>query len=275
MTRVVERGEADTTLGEVRPPGFGAALGSEWRKFPALPANRVMVLVALLLTAGVSALMVVFGDSAALAREQAEGEYAVVFFGSHFATLAFAALAAHVIASEYRGLAVYTLTATPRRWRPLVAKLVVVSTVGAAVGLVVSLVSFAITQGVLAMAGEESLSLTAPGMLRAVLVFVPLGTVVQSLLTACAAVVLRSAPGAFVAVLLLGLLPVSLAPFLGPWWGENVPRYMTGAAVESVAGMTVPGSEGHLPTLAAVAVIVVWVCVFVAGAVAVFSRRDV
>lgn len=281
MTRVTEHGGRGGRAGDGRPagsgrpPGFGAVLGSEWRKFLALPANRVMILLALVLTVGVTILMVVLGDSETLAREQAEGEYSVAFFGSYFATMTFAALAAHVVASEYRGMAAYTLTATPRRWRPLTAKLVVISLVGGTVGLVVSVAGFLITQGFLAAAGEEYLGLDAPDMLRAVLLFVPLGTVVQSLMAACAAVVLRSAPGAFGAILLLGWLPVGLAPFLGTWWGENVPRYMTGAAVESVAGMAVPGSEGYLPALPALAVIVVWVAAFVTMALMVFERRDV
>lgn len=262
------------TWADRRPPGFGATLRSEWFRFWALPSNRVILLVTLALTVGVTLLMVVFGDSANLAREQAEGEYSVAFFGAQFGVMAFSALAAAVVASEYRGPIGYTLTATPRRWRTLAAKLLIIAGLGAAVGVVVSLVNFTVTQTAMDWAGEPTIGLGDPGMLRAALLFVPLGMVVQPLLTACAAVVLRSAPGAFVFVVLLGFLPITLAPFLGLWWGENVPRYMTGAAVESVAGIAVPGTEAYLPTLGALAVIVVWVGAFVGVATAVFSRRD-
>lgn len=257
-----------------RPPGFGSTLRSESFRFWTLPSNRGILLVMLGLTVGVSTLMVVFGDSASLAREQAEGEYSVAFFGSQFGVLAFSALAAAVVASEYRGVIGYTLTATPQRWRTLTAKLVIIAGLGAVMGVVVSLVSFTVTQTAMRWAGVETIGLGDPGMLRAVLLFAPLAMVVQPLMTACAAVVLRSAPGAFVFVVLLGFLPVSLAPFLGSWWGENVPRYMTGAATESVAGLAIPGTEGYLPTAAAILVIVAWVGVFVAVAMAVHSRRD-
>ncbi|MEU0489756.1 hypothetical protein ABZ249_11030 [Nocardiopsis sp. NPDC006139] len=256
-------------------PGFGPVLRSEWRKFLATPANRLVLVLAFVLTVGVTVLMVVFGDSAAIAREQAEGEYAVIFFAGGFGTLAFAGLAGGMVASEFRGPAVWTLAASPRRWRPLLAKLVIVAALALVVGLAVAQVNFHVSQAALRAAGEPTLSLGAPGMLRATLVYIPLGMAVQAVLTACAAAVLRSAAGAFTAVFLVNLLPVVTAPFLGEWWMESVPRFTYGAATESVAGIAVPGSEGYLPTAAAVLVLVAWAAVFVAVAVAVFERRDV
>ncbi|PSK99905.1 ABC-2 type transport system permease protein [Murinocardiopsis flavida] len=257
------------------PPGFGAALRSEWRKFRALPSNRAIIGAALALTVGITVVMTVFGDTAAMAREQNDGRYAVIFFGATLGVWAFSALAANVVAAEYRqGTIAMTFTATPRRWRPVTAKLVVIAAAAFVAGHVVSLVNFAITQAALGAAGESTVSLSDPGMLRAALVYIPLSMVVQSLLTACAAVVLRTAPGAFAFVVLLGALPVVGAQFLGRWWGETIPRHMAGAAAESVAGIAVPGTPGYLPTMAAGLVIVVWLAVFVAIALTVSARRD-
>lgn len=258
-----------------RPPGFGAALRSEWYKFWALPSNRKILGVAVVLTVGVSALMAVFGDTAAMAREQEDGRYSVIFFGSSFGVWVLCALAANIVASEHRnGAVALTLTATPRRARPLAAKLVIVATLALTCGLAVSLINFGVTQAALAAAGESTVRLTDPGMLRAVLLYIPVSAFAQSLLAACAAVVLRSAPGAFVLVILLSALPVVGAQFIGEWWAQNVPRHMVGAASESVAGIAVPGTEGFLPTLPALLVIAVWTTVFAAVATAVFCRRD-
>ncbi|MFL1428007.1 MULTISPECIES: hypothetical protein [unclassified Nocardiopsis] len=272
MTAVQEN-RRDT--GRNAAPGFGSVLRSEWRKFLATPANRVMLVLVFVLTIGITVLTVVFGDSAALAREQAEGEYAVIFFAGGFGTLAFAALAGNTVASEFRGPAVYTLTATPRRWRPLLAKLVIVTVLALVVGVAVAQVNFHVSQAALGAAGESALSLGAPGMLRATLVYIPVGMAVQAVLTACAAAVLRSGAGAFVTVVLLNMLPVFTAPLLGEWWMESVPRYTYGAAVESVAGIAIPGTEGYTPTVVAVLVLGVWLAVFAAAAVTVFERRDV
>lgn len=260
--------------GREADPGFGSVLKSEWRKFLATPANRTMLVLAFVLTVGVTVLTMGFGDSAALAREQAEGEYAVIFFAGGFGTLTFAALAGNTVASEFRGPAVYTLTATPRRWRPLLAELVILAVLALVVGVAVAQVNFHVSQAALAVAGEPTLSLGAAGMVRATLVYIPVGMAVQAVLTACAAAVLRSAAGAFVLVFLVNALPVFAAPFLGEWWMETVPRFTYGAAVESLAGIAVPGSEGYLPTAVAVLVVGAWLAVFIAVAVTVFERRD-
>ncbi|MDA2806252.1 ABC transporter permease subunit [Nocardiopsis suaedae] len=256
-------------------PGFGAALRSEWAKFLALPSNRAIIAATVFLTVGITALTGLFGDTGAIAREQADGRYSVIFFGASFGVWTFSALAANVVAAEYRtGAIAWTLTATPRRARVLGAKFLVVGAAAPASGLVIALANFWVTQTVLARAGEDVLTLAEPGMLRAVLVYIPVGMAVQSLLTAAAAAVLRSGPAAFVSVLLLGLLPIAVAPVLGGWWGENIPRYMTGAATESLAGIAVPGTPGFLPTLPAALVVLGWTALFLAVATAVFERRD-
>ncbi|XKK39541.1 hypothetical protein HFP72_00865 [Nocardiopsis sp. ARC36] len=102
-----------------RPPGFAAALRSEWYKFWALPSNRTILVVAVALTLGITLLMAVFGDTAAMAREQEDGRYSVIFFGSTLGVWVLAALAANVVASEHRnGTVALTLAATPAAGAP-------------------------------------------------------------------------------------------------------------------------------------------------------------
>lgn len=60
--------------------------------------------------------------------------------------------------------------------------------------------TFALTQTVLTASGGPSVSLLDPGALRAVLLYIPVSAFAQSLLSACAAIVLRSAPGAVVVI---------------------------------------------------------------------------
>lgn len=256
-------------------PGIAATLSSEWRKLWALPSNRGILIAAFGLSIGITLLMTAFGDTEAIGREQDESRYSVIFFGSTLAVWVFCALAANIVAAEYRsGAITLTLIATPHRRRVLTAKLIIVSASALVGGLAISLVNFALTQTFLMAAGGPSVSLSDPGALRAVLLYIPVSAFAQSLLAACAAVVLRSAPGAVVFTVLLGAVPIALASYLGTWWSETVPRHMTGAAAESLAGLAVPGTAGYLPALPAAVVVIVWSAVFTAVAMVVFTHRD-
>jgi ABC-2 type transport system permease protein len=255
-------------------PGLILTLASEWAKFRALRSTRIIVLVAFTLTIGITLLVCVLGG-AGLSEAQARGKYNVIFFSSFSGTAAMATLGAHFVAVEYtRGMIAATLTATPVRWRVLAAKLLIISGFTLVFATAVSFVNFFMSQALLAASGVASLRITDDGMLRAVSVFIGLSAMTYALLGAAVAVFTRNAGGAVVLTFLFSIIPVVMAPLLGRWWGELVPRYVPGAVVESLAGVAEPGSPGYLPTPAAALVLFLWLVVFISAAFVQFARRD-
>ncbi|BCJ64922.1 hypothetical protein [Polymorphospora rubra] len=256
-------------------PGFEATFRSEWRKIRALRSTPIGIVLILLVSVGVGVFMTVIGDSSAIADAQAENGYSVIFYSSGLVTWAFAYLAATFVASEFQGLGESTFPATARRGRVLSAKLVLVAAGGLVVGLLASVMTVAATQGVLAARGFEPLDLTDPGLLRAVVLLFGASMAVQGLLAACFAVLVRSAVAAVVVTGVISLLPVSLAAFLGEWYSASVPRWLPGAAVESLAGVAAPGSYGYLDWPLASVCVIAWVAALCAAATLRLSRTDI
>lgn len=253
-----------TTTAQTSPArtGFASTLVAEWRKLWALSTTSIVVAVTVALTLGVSALIVLFGGGDNAADVQADGQYDVIFFGTGLGVWAFAFLCAHFVAVEFRtGLGERTFVATPRRTRVLLAKLAVLVGVGLVGGCALSVLNVALTQGVLGMGGHPTLDLTDPGLLRAVLLYVGLSMAVQGALAALIAVAVRHAFGALIVTILLTALPVTLAEFFGEAYAQIVPRWVAGAAVESLSGVAEPGSPGHLPLGLALLDVALWLTV--------------
>ena len=132
-----------------------------------------------------------------------------------------------------------------------------------------------VTQGMLALQGYESLDLTDPGLIRAVVVLVGASMAVQGLIGAAFAVLTRSAVAAVVITGLISLVPVGIATFMGEWYSEHVPRWLPGAAVESLAGVAAPESYGYLPLPVAATAVVAWLTILLGVAALRLPRMDV
>ncbi|AOS64025.1 ABC transporter permease [Actinoalloteichus hymeniacidonis] len=255
-------------------PGFGATLHAEWRKLRFLRSTPIGVALIVALSMAIGFVMTLISDGDSIASAQQDSEYSVIFYSSTLATWAYAYLAAQFVAAEFQGMGESTFTATPRRSRVLSAKLVLVGLGGLIVGLVTSVVTVAVTQGSLASRGIPTLELADPGLLRAITLFLGMSMAVQGLLAACAAVLMRSAAGGVIVIGLLAALPVSLAEFLGTGFATTVPRRLPGAAIESIAGLSAPGSHGYLPPLHAGAWVLGWLLVFATVAFLRLRRTD-
>ncbi|MBB4935532.1 ABC-type transport system involved in multi-copper enzyme maturation permease subunit [Lipingzhangella halophila] len=256
-------------------PGLAATIASEWRKFWALASMRLIIAITMGLTVGVTLLIFLFGGGGELAAEQQGEKFGVIFIGGTLGITAFTALAATFVAVEYRsGMISCTLTATPTRWRVLAAKLLIISGLALVVGSATSFLNFAISQSVLGAMGEPTLHLVEDDLLRPVVLFLPLGMLVQSLLTAAVAVGLRNAPAAVVLVFSLNTIPVWIAGYVGDWFANTVPRRVPGATVESIAGVSTPGSGGYLDLVPAVLTLLTWLAAALVAAFSWFSRRD-
>ncbi|MGO1950116.1 MAG: hypothetical protein ACTH1D_10805, partial [Mycobacteriaceae bacterium] len=210
-----------------------------------------------------------------VAAAQADSEYSVIFYSSTLTTWVYAGIAANFVGIEFSGVGQATFTATARRTRVLAAKLVLIAAAGSLTGLVSSVTTAAATQGGLALRGFETLDLTDPGLLRAVLVLVGASMAVQGLLAAGFTVLTRSAIWGLVTTGLVSLLPVSFANFLGEWYSEHIPRLLPGAAVESLAGVAAPEGYGYLPVPLALTTVLVWLVVMLTVATLRLRRVDI
>jgi hypothetical protein len=256
-------------------PGFGSTLASEWSKLWSLPFTFKTIAIVLLLTFGVSVGIIFFGGGAQVAPEQADGKYSVLFFGSGLGTWAFVFLTSGFMSTEFRsGMVDYTFITTPKRLNVLWAKLLVVAGLGFVGGAVTSLVTVGIAQATLLAAGFAPLQLADPGLHRAVLLYVGLGWAVQGLLGALAAVFIRHNFGSWALAVGVSVLPVAFADVFGDFYAQNIPRWTPGAAVESLAGLATPDSDGYLPLPMAALSVAAWLCLFGIFAVRRLVRGD-
>jgi hypothetical protein len=235
-------------------------LASEWLKMRSLRLYPLLLAAIVIVSVVVGAFMAIIGGES-VADAQAESQYSVIFYSSALTTWAFAGIAANFVGIEFSGVGQTTFTATVRRTRVFAAKLVLIAAAGAFIGVVSSVTTAAATQGVLALRGFEPLDLTDPGLIRAVLILVGASMAVQGLLAAGFAVLTRSGVWGLIVAGLISLLPVSFAPLLGQWYSEHIPRWLPGAAVESLAGVAAPEGYGYLPVPLALTAVAAWLVV--------------
>ena len=258
-------------------PGFGATLASEWTKLTSLRSARITLLLGVVLGVGSTALL----DWAVLAtwHEWPAEERAAflpietALIGTILTGTLFTVLGVTAVSSEYGSrMVALTFTATPRRERVLLAKVVVV----AAVTFVASLVAVAgmvlVTR--LLFAGED-VPLANTGRVLRVVLGVAAGAPLFPVIAVALTFVLRSAAGSVAA--LLGLLfgPFVLAPFLPRWWQDHGQRYLPGAASDSLTLPAFPDSPAGLSVWAAGLVVAGWLAAFLGLAVVVLDQRDV
>ena len=269
-----------TTAVTASPPSMGSVLRAELLKTRSSSSLRIILLVALGISVGLTAVATLGGGADALFETQTAGDpgspYEILFFGPSLGVWAYAFFAAHFVAGEFSsGMITYSFAATPSRSRLLLAKLLIVAVLGFVAGLAISLINFGITQGMLQMAGYPALSLTDPDLLQVITVFIPVQMTVWGVIVLLLAAVVRSTAPTVIGVFLVSLLPVTLAPMLPGIWGENVPRWMPGALTESVAGLAVPGTAGYQPLGIAVPMLIAWCAVIGSVVLPIFNRRDV
>ncbi|PZR52389.1 hypothetical protein DNL40_11985 [Xylanimonas oleitrophica] len=242
----------------VPSPGWPVTLRSEWRKLVALRGVLLGVGAILAVAVVVGLFMATVSDPADVEVADGQSQYSAVFFSSGLTIWAYAFLAATFLAIEFQGAGESTFVATARRGRVLVSKLVLIGIGGLVVGLLTSALSLASIQSVLTARGLQTLDLSDPAVIRALLVLVPVSMAVQGLLAASFAVLVRSAALAVVVTGLISILPVRIAPILGETYSATVPRWLPGAAVESLAGVAEPGSYGYLAMPLAALCVLAW-----------------
>ncbi len=235
-TPVVDAGHLDHAGLKVTP---GRVLLSEWTKFRSLRSTMWTLLVAVVLMIGIGALF-----SAVTANHYATmdpGERArfnpidTSLAGITFAQLAIGVLGVLFISGEYStGMIRSSLTAVPRRYPVLAAKLAVFSGVVLLVSLVTSFAAFLIGQSLLS--GKHlDVTLSAPGALRSVIgaalyltVAGMMGVALGTILRNTAAGISTFVGAFFVIPPLTGLLPSSIS--------NTVNKYLPSSAGSAIYG---------------------------------------
>jgi ABC-type transport system involved in multi-copper enzyme maturation permease subunit len=248
---------------------------SEWVKLRSLRSTRITLLVAFLLMAGMGVLAAVITASqwAHLSAATRAGFDAVsaVLSGYQFAQLAVAVLGVLVVSSEYSsGMIRATLAAVPRRRPVLWAKAAVFGAITLVTMTVASLIVFALGMAVLS-SHHLQVSLTSPGVLRAVL-GAAVYLAVVGLLGVAFGALLRNASGAIAAVVGLLLVVPLLSSLLGSWFKAHISPYLPSNA--GAALVHVHQQAGSLSPWAGLAVLCVWAVAALAAGAYALRRRD-
>lgn len=263
------------TAAAARPAHFVDVVRSEITKGLSVRSTYWTILATIVVAVGLGVLIswlnvVSWDEMPAQAKAQFEPT-AYSLSGVFFGQIAIAVLGVIVITSEYgTGLIRTSLSAVPRRWWMLTAKVVVFGAAAVAVGMVVAFSAFYLGQAVFASKGLDT-GLTAPGVLRTVLgTGLYLG--VMGLFALGIGGILRHTAGAVTTVLGFMLLPTTLGGLLPQWWQENVIRYLPTNAGGQIMLVEVP--EGGLAPWAGFAVFCAWAVVALLLAAILLERRD-
>jgi ABC-2 type transport system permease protein len=262
---------------QLRDPGFRATLASEWTKFAAQRSTRVTLLLGTVLGIGATALLgwvVLATWNEWPAEERATfSPVETSLVGTVLTGTLFSVLGVTAVSAEYSSrMAALTFTATPRRERVLLAKVVVVAVV-TFVATLIAVAGMVLVARVM-FAGHD-LPTAGVGRIARTVLGVAAGAPMFPVIGVALTFVLRSAAGSVTA--LLGLLfgPLVLAPFLPRWWDEHGQRYTPGAAVDSLTLPPLADSPEQLGTGIAALTVAAWLAAFLGLALLVLDRRDV
>lgn len=263
--------------GQTRDPGLQAAVASEWSKFSSLRSARVTLVLGTLLGIGVTALfgwiVLATWDDWPVEEQVAFRPAETALIGMLVTGTVFVVLGVTTVSSEYSSrMASLTFTATPRRERVLLAKVLVVAaatfvaTALAVIGMVL------VSQLMLAGLGRPT-----PDALRVlrIVLGVAAGSAMFSVLAVSITFVLRSAAGSVAGLLALSFVPAIVGPMLPSWWSERAERYLFSAAVDSLTLPALADAPAGLSRGVAALVVAGWLGAALGLALFTLDRRDV
>lgn len=254
-------------------PGLSNVVISEFTKITSVRSFRWILLSTPLITALTA---VICGTTLPQTTEKSLDEYAPVdqlaafLYGTYAIAILMFAFSALVVSSEYSSkTSTTTLVVTPRRGRVFVAKLAVIASISAVVGLVAVLICVLV--GTAVTGGQ--LDVIENGLIRNTFWFA-LQPAFYSVLAALVAVIFRSvAWGISITAAIFAILPAFLNAM--PSGVESLLKPITPvAALHSIAGTPVPGSSEDIGAYGGVVVLAVWIAVFALWAWRRLSKDD-
>lgn len=268
-----------TTTTLTRPAGdlrvtLPRVLRMEWIKFWSLRSTIFTLVITAVLTIGIGSLVsgVIGSGDAGPGQDDFGDPTSISLSGVTLAALAIAALGVLMTTGEYAsGMIRATLAAVPARLPVLWAKAIVFAAVGFVLMLGTSLVAFLAGQAILSSRGLDSVTLSDPGVFRAVVgaaVYLTgaglIGLAVGALLRNTAGAITTVVGALFVLPGLIQLLPVS--------WSDTISPYLPSNAAASF--MAVETASPALSAWPGLAVFAGYVAVLLAGAAVLLRRRD-
>lgn len=261
-----------TSRAAPRQARFADTLASEWVKLTAVRSTYIT----LGLGVGLSLLTTAIAMLAVPPDQWPENADARLFWlaGNIFTLIIFAVFGVLTISREYSsGMIRLTLTATPRRGRVFIAKLLLTALVTLVAGSITMLGMFAVAQVVNGAYGRPVVDIGDPGVARLILgmsLTAPFFPVIGLAL----GVLMRSTAGAITAVLGLIWLPTILGEILPLWWQTNVISLLPGTAVDSFTIAHLIDEPFHRDPLVGLAIAGAWLIAIVGAAYIAFIRRD-
>lgn len=259
-------------------PGLRAAVASEWAKLRSSRAPRRNLVLGTVLSIAMSLLIsavtaATFDDWPAADR----ADFDPILYplsGSLLMAIFFVAASVGVVASEYSSEMIrLSFTITPKRWRVLLAKAIVV---GIVVGLAsaVALAGMLLgSQAIYAASDVPSVGITDGTLLRTFALLMITGPVFP-VISVAVAFLLRTSASAIITVLALILAPSMFGSLLPGWWQRNVISLLPGPAADAVSISHLDPSAMHLHPVPATLVIVAWTAGMLYVAHLVLARRD-
>ncbi|WP_018657305.1 ABC transporter permease subunit [Actinomadura flavalba] len=257
------------------PASFKDVLTAEWTKIRTVPSTFWTLLAGSLVVVGFSALWALAFASTYEQMSEADRTSIVptapMQIAFYFGMVIFGVLGVLAVTGEYgTGMIRTSLTATPRRPLFLAAKALVVAGVVLVVGLVVSFLSFFLSQPIL---NTQDLggSLGDEGVFRAVAG----GGVYLALIAVMAlaiGVIVRHTAGAIVTVFVILFVLGIVGGFLPGEWGTTLNKYLPSNAGGAIL---VPVEQaGTLPPWGGLGMFALYTAVACAVAMLLFQSRD-
>jgi ABC-2 type transport system permease protein len=263
-----------------RDPGFGAQLQSEWTKLRSVRSTWIMVGLAIVLSVGLSALTAfVTGltvDSWSHDAQAGFDPFRGGMAGLLFSMILLIALGVTAVTSEYSTRMIQTTFAlNPRRIQVLAARAIVVGAIGLAISAITIPGMFLINQAILGAYGIETYAFSDAGVARVLIVYMIANGLIYTLVPFSIAFLMRGTASAITTSLGLFSLPVLLAPLLPVWIRENILKFFSDFAIDSVAGITPLDTAAYLSETGGIFVITCWIVGPLVAAAVVLNRRDV
>ena len=257
-----------------RPASFANTLAAEWSKVATLRSTYLTLGLGLVLSIATTALVSLALGST---QESWSADFSPIttsMVGNIWALIIYSVFGVLVVSREYSGGMIrLTLTATPRRGRVLVAKLVLASSIILVFGLLTTVGMFLVGQAVL---GAYGMPVTNLGDADARRMVFGLGAVMPffPIIGLALGVLLRSTAGAITAVLGFLWLPVIVGELLPLWWQENVLSRLPGSALDSLTIAHIEASPTFSDPVVGAAIAGAWLVAVVGAAYLTFLRRD-
>jgi ABC-2 type transport system permease protein len=272
---------ATTTLTSTvasRPARFIDTLASEWVKLTTLRSTYIILGLGVMLSIAMTALVSLAVGSTFDGWPPAErAQFEPILFpmvGNIFLLILYSVFGVLAVSNEYSsGMIRLTLTATPKRGRVLLAKLLLVTGITMVFGLITTLGMFLVGQAVLGAYGMPVVDLGDADARRMVLglgAVTPLFPIIGFAL----GVILRSTAGAITTALGILWLPVIFGGLLPIWWQENILSLLPGPAADSFTIAHIVESPTYSDPAVGAALVGGWLLAFIAAAYFKLRRRD-